>query len=129
MRIGVPKEIKVHEYRVGLVPGGVRELTAAGHEVVMETRAGMGIGFDDSAYRAAGARIANSAAEVFEQSDLIVKVKGFYLGAEQAHPEDVQRLAIDVDRPHVDLALQPEQRGGGRGGDAVLSGTRLGDQA
>jgi alanine dehydrogenase len=75
MRIGVPKEIKVHEYRVGLVPGGVRELTAAGHEVVMETRAGMGIGFDDSAYRAAGARIANSAAEVFEQSDLIVKVK------------------------------------------------------
>jgi alanine dehydrogenase len=75
MRIGVPKEIKVHEYRVGLVPAGVRELTAAGHQVLIESGAGAGIGVDDAQYRAAGAAIAASAAEVFQQADLIVKVK------------------------------------------------------
>jgi alanine dehydrogenase len=75
MRIGVPREIKVHEYRVGLVPAGVRELTAAGHEVVVETGAGEGIGFADAEYRAAGATIAASAAEVFAKAQLIVKVK------------------------------------------------------
>src|SRR5215469_14268073 len=61
MRIGVPREIKVHEYRVGLVPAGVRELTAAGHEVVIETGAGAGIGMEDAQYRAAGAAIAPDA--------------------------------------------------------------------
>jgi alanine dehydrogenase len=75
MRIGVPKEIKVHEYRVGLVPAGVRELTSAGHPVLIETGAGTGIGVDDAQYRAAGASIAPNAAEVFKQSDLVVKVK------------------------------------------------------
>jgi alanine dehydrogenase len=75
MRIGVPREIKVHEYRVGLVPAGVRELTAAGHEVLIETTAGNGIGVDDGQYRSAGAAIAANAAEVFERSDLLVKVK------------------------------------------------------
>jgi alanine dehydrogenase len=75
MRIGVPKEIKVHEYRVGMVPAGVRELTGAGHEVLVETGAGSGIGVDDAQYTAAGAAIANTAAAVFERSDLIVKVK------------------------------------------------------
>ena len=75
MRIGVPREIKVHEYRVGLVPAGVRELTAAGHEVLIETTAGNGIGVDDGQYRSAGAAIAANAAEVFERSDLVVKVK------------------------------------------------------
>ncbi len=75
MRIGVPREIKVHEYRVGLVPAGVRELTAAGHEVVVETGAGSGIGMDDGQYRAAGATIAQDAAAVFSRSELIVKVK------------------------------------------------------
>jgi len=75
MRIGVPKEIKVHEYRVGLVPAGVRELTSAGHQVRIETGAGAGIGVDDAQYRAAGAAIAPNAAEVFGQSDLVVKVK------------------------------------------------------
>ena len=52
MRIGVPREIKVHEYRVGLVPAGVRELTAAGHEVLIESAAGNGIGVDDDQFRA-----------------------------------------------------------------------------
>jgi alanine dehydrogenase len=75
MRIGVPKEIKVHEYRVGLVPAGVRELTAAGHQVLIESGAGAGIGVDDAQYRTAGAAIAASAAELFEQADMIVKVK------------------------------------------------------
>jgi alanine dehydrogenase len=75
MRIGVPREIKVHEYRVGLVPAGVRELTVAGHEVVVETGAGAGVGLDDAQYRAAGASISQDAAGVFSRADLIVKVK------------------------------------------------------
>jgi alanine dehydrogenase len=75
MRIGVPREIKVHEYRVGLVPAGVRELVAAGHEVLIETRAGEGVGLLDLHYEAAGAKIARNAAEVFRSADLIVKVK------------------------------------------------------
>jgi alanine dehydrogenase len=75
MRIGVPREIKVHEYRVGLVPAGVRELVGAGHEVIVETGAGAGIGVDDAQYRAAGASIAQKAADVFGRAELIVKVK------------------------------------------------------
>ena len=75
MRIGVPKEIKNHEYRVGLTPPSVAELVAAGHEVVVETQAGGGIDFEDQDYVAAGARIVATAAEVFAQSDMIVKVK------------------------------------------------------
>src|SRR5215475_11174520 len=75
MRIGVPREIKVHEYRVGLVPAGVRELTAAGHQVLIESGAGTGIGVDDEQFRAAGASIAARAAEVFERSDMVVRVK------------------------------------------------------
>jgi alanine dehydrogenase len=75
MRIGVPKEIKVHEYRVAMVPAGVRELVGAGHAVIVETNAGAGIGASDIHYRAAGASIANNAAEVYAAADLIVKVK------------------------------------------------------
>jgi alanine dehydrogenase len=75
MRVGVPKEIKVHEYRVGLTPGAVREYVAAGHSVVVETDAGGGIGAADEAYRKAGAVIAGTAAEIFKTCDMIVKVK------------------------------------------------------
>src|SRR6185503_272696 len=75
MLIGVPKEIKNHEYRVGLVPSSVRELVHHGHKVVVETKAGGGIGFDDGAYKAAGATIAKSAKEIFAKADMIVKVK------------------------------------------------------
>jgi len=75
MQIGVPKEIKIHEYRVGLTPSSVRELVARGHTVRVETRAGAGIGAGDDDYRAAGAQIASDAVEVFAASDLIVKVK------------------------------------------------------
>ena len=62
MRIGVPKEIKVHENRVGLTPGSVREAVAHRHEVIVERHAGLGIGMDDDAYRRAGARVVATAA-------------------------------------------------------------------
>jgi alanine dehydrogenase len=75
MRVGVPKEIKNHEYRVGLTPASVAELVAAGHELFVETNAGMGIDFPDSSYEKAGAKILPTAADVFAQSDMIVKVK------------------------------------------------------
>src|ERR1700730_2810758 len=75
MCIGVPKEIKVQEYRVGLTPGTVREYVAAGHSVVVETNAGAGIGATDATYRKAGAVIADTAAEIFGTADMIVKVK------------------------------------------------------
>ena len=75
MKIGVPREIKVHEYRVGLVPANVRELVAAGHEVLVETSAGAGIGIMDADYEAAGARVVDTAEAVFAQAQLVVKVK------------------------------------------------------
>ena len=75
MRVGVPKEIKNHEYRVGLTPASVAELTAAGHEVVIEALAGNGIDFSDRDYMDAGARILPNASEVFAAADMIVKVK------------------------------------------------------
>jgi alanine dehydrogenase len=75
MLVGVPKEIKTHEYRVGLTPAAVREYVAAGHQVLVETGAGAGIGADDDEYRRAGAEMAATAAEVFLAADMIVKVK------------------------------------------------------
>ncbi|QDZ07730.1 alanine dehydrogenase [Sphingomonas panacisoli] len=88
MRVGVPKEIKNHEYRVGLTPASVRELTHAGHELIVETKAGMGIDFDDQAYIDAGARIVATAAEVFDQAEMIVKVK------------EPQQVEIAMLKPH-----------------------------
>ena len=75
MRIGVPKEIKTHEYRVGLTPAGVRELVMHGHTVSVEHNAAAGIGIGDDVYRAAGAAVVDTAAEVFATADMIVKVK------------------------------------------------------
>lgn len=75
MLIGVPKEIKNHEYRVGMVPASVRELVSHGHQVVVEKNAGVGIGIDDDIYVNAGASIIDEAAEIFQQADMIVKVK------------------------------------------------------
>ena len=75
MLVGVPREIKTHEYRVGMVPASVRELVHHGHQVMVETRAGHGIGFDDPDYAAAGAEIVETAAEIFARADMIVKVK------------------------------------------------------
>ena len=75
MIIGVPKEIKVREYRVGLAPASVRELAERGHSVLVETQAGAGIGMSDEDYRQAGAEVVLSAEEVFARSEMIVKVK------------------------------------------------------
>jgi alanine dehydrogenase len=75
MLIGLPKEIKNHEYRVGLTPASVRELTSHGHQVLVQTGAGAGIGMSDEQYVAAGATLTPDAAEVFAKADMIVKVK------------------------------------------------------
>jgi len=75
VNIGLPKEIKDNEYRVGLTPAGVRALADAGHRVLVETKAGTGSGFDDALYERAGASILNSADDVWAQGEMIVKVK------------------------------------------------------
>lgn len=75
MKIGVPKEIKNHEYRVGLTPSAAHELVAHGHGVLVETQAGAAIGFDNEEYLAAGARIAESAEAVFAEAEIVIKVK------------------------------------------------------
>ena len=88
MRIGVPKEIKTHEYRVGLVPGSARELIHKGHQVSVETGAGAGIGFPDAAYEAVGAKVLPSAAAVFAEAELVVKVK-------EPQPQEISLLRRD----------------------------------
>jgi len=75
MRVGCPKEIKVHEYRVGLTPESAAELVRAGHEVVLETKAGEGIGAPDTVYEKVGVKILPNAEAVFAESEMIVKVK------------------------------------------------------
>ncbi|WP_308909712.1 alanine dehydrogenase [Pseudokordiimonas caeni] len=75
MLVGVPKEIKVREYRVGLTPASVREMIAHGHKVIVQKNAGYEIGFVDEMYVAAGAEIVETAKEVFDRADMIVKVK------------------------------------------------------
>ncbi len=103
MKIGVPKEIKVHEYRVGLTPSSVRELVANGHEVLVERGAGGGIGATDATYEKAGARIAADAAPVFAESDLVVKVK------EPQGPEIARLRPGQVLFTYLHLAPDPEQ--------------------
>jgi len=88
MKIGVPREIKNHEYRVGLVPDAVRALVAAGHQLIVERGAGAGIGFSDSDYAAAGASIAQSGEETFRGAELVVKVK-------EPQLEECRRLTRD----------------------------------
>jgi len=106
MKIGCPREIKVHEYRVGLVPAGVRELVFDGHQVFIEADAGAGIGIDDGAYIAAGAKILPDAAAVFAQCDLVVKVKEPQL-SECAMLRDGQVLFT-----YLHLAADPRQAEG-----------------
>src|SRR5215217_6137499 len=106
MRVGVPKEIKPHEYRVGLTPGSVREYVAAGHQVVVQTGAGQGIGADDEIYRRAGAAVADTAAEVFAIADMIVKVK------EPQSSEWTQLRDGQILFTYLHLAPDPEQARG-----------------
>ena len=109
MRIGAPKEIKVHEYRVGLTPDAAAELTSRGHVVTVETGAGAGVDYADADYVAAGAQIAASADEVFETAELIVKVK-------EPQPQECARLRPDqtlftylhlaADRPQAEALMR-----------------------
>jgi len=75
MLIGIPKEIKIHEYRVGAIPASVRELVAHGHQVLVQQGAGAGIGLSDEVYRAAGAEIVATPQQMFERAEMIIKVK------------------------------------------------------
>ncbi len=103
MNIGVPKEIKIHEYRVGIVPSGVRDLLAAGHRVWVQAGAGEGIGFSDADYVQAGARVAADAEEVFAAGELIVKVK-------EPQLEECELLRPDQTLfAYLHLAADPEQ--------------------
>ena len=103
MRIGVPKEIKNHEYRVGLTPAGVRELKAHGHEVLIQTQAGTAIGLSDEHFRAAGAEIVGDAKAVFERGEMIIKVK-------EPQPDECRMLREgQVLFTYLHLAPDPEQ--------------------
>lgn len=103
MRIGTPKEIKNHEYRVGLTPESVTELVANQHEVLVETEAGSGIGSTDQDYVDAGARIVDTAAEIFAECDMVVKVK---------EPQAVERAQLregQILYTYLHLAPDPDQ--------------------
>jgi len=103
MLIGVPKEIKNHEYRVGLTPESVAELVASGHELIVETQAGSGIGAADSAYEKAGAKIMSTAKEIFEKAEMIIKVK---------EPQANERAMLrpgQILYTYLHLAPDPEQ--------------------
>lgn len=115
MLVGVPKEIKVHEYRVGLTPGAVREYVARGHKVLVESGAGAGIGATDDVYRTAGATIASGADDVFARADMIVKVK-------EPQPSEWKRLREgQILFTYLHLAPDPDQAKGllGSGATAV----------
>jgi alanine dehydrogenase len=103
MLIGCPKEIKPQEYRVGLTPAAAREAIAHGHDVIVETGAGAGAGFEDAAYEAAGARIVATATEVFAEAEMVVKVK---------EPQAVERKQLRCGQilfTYLHLAPDPEQ--------------------
>ncbi|MBA3660432.1 MAG: alanine dehydrogenase [Gammaproteobacteria bacterium] len=103
MLIGVPKEVKNFEYRVGLVPGSVRELTVRGHRVLIQKGAGERIGFDDLAYQQVGAEIIETPAEIFERADMIVKVK-------EPQPNECAMLRKEqILFTYLHLAPDPEQ--------------------
>ena len=106
MRIGVPKEIKVHEYRVGMTPPAVREAVHHGHEVLVQKGAGFGIGLFDEQYEAAGAKIVDTAEEIFARADMIVKVK-------EPQPAEWKMLRENqILFTYLHLAPDPEQARG-----------------
>ena len=103
MKVGVPKEIKNNENRVGLVPSSVRELTHHGHEVLVETKAGIGAGLTDAEFAEAGARIVATAEEVFDKAEMIVKVK---------EPQAIERARLKAGQvlfTYLHLAPDPDQ--------------------
>jgi alanine dehydrogenase len=103
MLVGVPKEVKNHEYRVGMTPESVAEMVHHGHQVLVESKAGMGIGATDKAYRTAGATVVDSAEEIFARADMIVKVK---------EPQDFECKRLrpgQILYTYLHLAPDPEQ--------------------
>lgn len=106
MLIGIPKEIKANENRVGLAPVSVQEIIQHGHEVIVETRAGMGIGKTDEDYRHAGAKVVSTASEVFTKADMILKVK------EPQHDEYSQLKENQILFTYLHLAPDPKQTQG-----------------
>ena len=113
MRVGVCKEIKNHEYRVGLTPAGVAALTRAGHQVSIETTAGNGVGFSDAVSQAAGGQIVTSAAEIFSAAEMVVKVK-------EPQPEEYRQLRPgQILFTYLHLAPDPEQTKGLVNSDCV----------
>jgi len=103
MLIGVPKEIKNHEYRIGLTPGGVRELVVNGHEVIVENNGGAAIGFSNEEYMAAGAKIIDTAEDIFATADMIIKVK-------EPQPNECKMLRADqILFTYLHLAPDPKQ--------------------
>ena len=103
MIIGIPKEIKTHEYRVGMTPSSVKELTSYGHTVYIETQAGIGIGFQDQDYIDAGGQILPTANDIFAESEMIIKVK---------EPQAHERALLREDQilfTYLHLAPDPEQ--------------------
>ena len=103
MKIGCPKEVKSHEYRVGMTPSAVREATGAGHEVMIQAGAGIGAGFPDSEYEAAGGQIVDTPEEIFAASDMIVKVK------EPQAPERKMLREGQILFTYLHLAPDPDQ--------------------
>ena len=112
MLVGTPKEIKQDEFRVGMVPSAVRELVARGHDVVVETSAGAGIGVADEDYERVGARIAPDAQTVFATADMVVKVK-------EPQPDECRML-----RPGPGAVHLPASRAGS-GTGAVVAGVAM----
>ena len=103
MRIGCPTEIKPQEFRVGITPIAAKEAVGHGHEVLIQSGAGLGAGFEDAAYQAAGAKIVGTAQEIFAQADMVVKVK---------EPQAVERKMLregQVLFTYLHLAPDPEQ--------------------
>ena len=103
MIVGIPKEIKNHEYRIGMTPAGVRELVNRGHQVLVETEGGVGVGFDNASYEAVGAQIVASPADIFAAADMIIKVK-------EPQPNECHMLRSgQILFTYLHLAPDPEQ--------------------
>ncbi len=103
MIIGIPKEIKIHEYRVGLTPQGAKILTTSGHKVIIETHAGDAIGFTDQDYQNSGAEIIQNGKNIFEQAELVIKVK---------EPQEIECKMLSKDQvlfTYLHLAADPKQ--------------------
>ncbi len=103
MIVGIPKEIKNHEYRIGMTPAGVRELVNRGHQVLVETEGGVGVGFDNASYEAVGAQIVASPEDIFAAADMIIKVK-------EPQPNECRMLRSgQILFTYLHLAPDPEQ--------------------